>query len=69
MYGVYVTGTSRKGQNSHKNQERNWSENYIKMCNVMSHKRNSGLWSSNENMTKTNHLKKTLTNKKYADTP
>jgi len=41
MYGVYVTGTPRKGENSHKIQERNWSENYTKMC-VMSHKRNSG---------------------------
>ena len=34
----------------------------------MSRKRNSGWWPSNEKMTKTNHLKMTLTNKKYADT-
>jgi hypothetical protein len=31
MYEVYVTGTSRKGQNAHKIQKRSWSENYIKM--------------------------------------
>jgi len=30
MYGVYVTGPSRKGQNYHEKQEGNWSENYIK---------------------------------------
>ena len=69
MYGLYVTGTSRRGQNSHKKkQERNWSKNYIKMCNVMSHNKNSRWWPSNENMTKNNHLKMTLTNKIYADT-